>query len=377
MRKIDKNPFPFAMWPDNRLEKAGTRVNDPAYVEKTKALIGALADQNEEFMPLGPEWDIGDNAFASRIGDHGAYAGTFQPETGELYIDWLGMNPGGNLNDEDTRAALYDQWHKMGVRKIKYSPEKDLEAIQRIPHKQWGRIAGSDDLEQRNITVNRALPKFIRRDWTPKDDGSFTSMRNGKQVIGDWNDVLADAKDLGSKLRDRLFGGLINGFENYAKQNGGFLPTPTPTSTPESTSTYTPLLDYDVTKTNPKPTKTARPWTPIGTPVIDPDYYPDLHQKYGMPTYTPEPPASNMTMPTPTPTPIPTPVKPVLPTTLSQPTPTLIPRPGGFTTPEPTPKPGGFTPPEPTPKPGGFSVPKIQSNNNWFNFAIHPAIKQP
>jgi len=420
MRKIDRNPFPFAIWPDNRLQKAGERIKDPDSVEKTSALVDALKDYDGEHMLLGQEWGLGDNTFASRIGDHGAYAGSFQPDTGTLYVDWLGMNPEGNLNDPEIRQKLYDNWQKMGVREIKYSPEKDLRPIEQIPHKLWGRLTNGE-MEGRDKTVNMQLPKFLDRSWTHNPDGSFTH-RNGQS--GTWNDVLRDSKDLGARVRTRMFDGLINGYRNHVDENGrgfgsSYPPTPTPTPTPESTSAYRPQLSrqevtVDETKHSPRPTRTVSPWTEI-TRQIDPNYHSTLREIYGitnfdpestafamtsptptptpvqtpvkpvMPTTTPEPSASNMTMPTPTPTPVRTPVKPVMPTTISDPMPTPTPTPGGFSTPEPTPTPGGFSTPEPTPKPGGFTtpkldgfpLPKIQPNKNWFNFAIHQAIKQP
>ena len=85
------------------------------------------------------------------------------------------------------------------------------------------------------------------------------------------------------------------------------------------------------------------------------------------------PPQRNLVSPTPTPSPTPSPTvsnmdaRSPTPTPGGLPTPSPTPTPGGFSTPEPTPKPGGFSTPEPTPKPGGFT-PKVP-NFNWFNLA--------
>ncbi|NBV37337.1 MAG: hypothetical protein EBR94_08740 [Bacteroidetes bacterium] len=377
MRKIDRNPFPFAIWPDAMLAKAGERINDPESVEKTKALVNALASQDEEFMPLSREWNLGDDAFASRIGDHGAYAGRFQPDTGELYIDWLGMNPEGTLNDPETRNALYGQWHKMGVRKIGYEPETDLDTPQVIPHTQWGRLAETGDLEQRNQALMTRIPKRVRGDWAPTEDpGKFTAMRNGQIVHGTWRDILDEGKKLGARVRSKLFDGLINGYENYANQNGGFLPTPSPVSTPVQADDAKKFVNIDDTRRTPKPMKTVRPWTPVEPPEIHPDFYPYLHDRYGIRTHTPTPSASEMTMRTPEPTPMRTPVKPVVPPTMSQPTPTPTPTPER-TPVQPVVPPTASDPiPSPTPKSEGFTAPKITvpkpmlASSNWFNFSL-------
>jgi hypothetical protein len=404
MRKIDRNPFPFAIWPDNKLEKAGTRVNDPAYAGKTKSLIGALADQNEEFMPLGPEWEVG--TFASRIGDHGAYAGTFNPEDGKLYIDWLGMNPEGNLNDPETRQKLLDQWYRMGVKQIDYKPETDT-TVEAIPHLQLGKVYNDDRTvryEEKPVQSAVHMPKKIPSGWTPTSKyGVYKKTRGGVETEGTIDDVLNDGRELGKEVRKRLFNPLIESYGKMLATNPDTLsfgsvtvPTPTPAilqnpgdNAGDFSKDIQPLLERKI----PKPPKTPVPagtWRPLNDSEkndleaegkvisrINPDYHSKIIERFGLGTPTPEPSASNMTMPTPTPTLTPTPVKPVLPTTLSQPTPTPTPTPGGFTTPASTTKPEGITTPSPTPKADGFSVPKVQSNNNWFNFAMHPAIKQP
>lgn len=404
MRKIDKNPFPFAVWPDNKLKKAGTRVNDPAYAARTKALINALADQNEEFMPLGPEWQVG--TFASRIGDHGAYAGTFTPEDGKLYIDWLGMNPEGNSNDPEARQKLLDQWYQMGVKQIDYEPETDT-TVETIPHLQLGKVYDNDRTVryvEKPVQSAVPMPKIIPSGWTPTNKyGIYKKIIGGVEKEGTIDNVLNDGRELGKKVRKRFFTPLIDSYEKMLATNpdtSSFgsvtVPTPTPAilqDPVDNTDDYSEKIQPLLERRTPKPSKTPVPagtWRPLNNSEksafeaegkiisrIHPDYYSNIIERFGLGTPTSEPSASKMTMPTPTPTPTSTPVKPVLPTTLSQPTPTPTPTPGGFTTPAPTIKPEGITTPSPTPKSDGFSVPKIQSNNSWFNFAIHPAIKQP
>jgi hypothetical protein len=417
MRKIDKNPFPFAIWPDNTLEKAGTRVNDPAYAGKTKALIGALADQNEEFMPLGPEWGVG--TFASQIGDHGAYAGTFNPEDGTLYIDWLGMNPEGNLNDPETRQKLLDQWYRMGVQRIKYKPETDT-TMEAIPHLQLGKVYNDDGTvryEEKRVQSAVHMPKNIASGWTPASKyGVYKKTRGGVETEGTIDDILRESRELGEKVRNRLFQPLIDYYvkmRNTHPDPSSFgsvtVPTPTPTISPSpannNNNNNNVLEGLSIERQTPKPPKTPVPpgtWRPLSDSEkkdleaqgkvisrIHPDYHSNIIERYGLGTPTPVSPASNMTMPTPTPTPVQTPVKPVVPTTIIDPMPSPTPTPVQTpvkpvvpTTiidpmPSPTPKPEGITAPSPTEKADGFSVPKIQPNNNWFNFAMHPAIKQP